>query len=175
MHDRKVATPSRSPPMQLIRRLPFTFALGLVSLAIVVAVLGFDLELVHVQFLVPAQGQVTRVDDLLAAAALFVAGLLIDRGLAARRAAEIQAQRLRVLKATMRTVHDIVGNFLNGLQLVRLEADDSLPPDVVDLLERLTDETAGKLKALGDLESVPEKQLPVGVVIDYEGARAVKS
>ena len=35
---------------------------------------------------------------------------------------EIQRQRLRVFKATMRTVQDIVNNLLNGLQLVHLEA-----------------------------------------------------
>ena len=34
---------------------------------------------------------------------------------------EIQLQRLRVFKATMRTVQDIVNNLLNSFQLVRLE------------------------------------------------------
>src|SRR5258705_2335557 len=36
---------------------------------------------------------------------------------------EIQLQRLRVFKATMRTVHDIVNTLLNSLQLVHLEAE----------------------------------------------------
>ena len=84
-----------------------------------------------------------------------------------RQAAEVEAQRLHVLKATMRTVHDIVNNFLNGLQLVTLAAGDALPPAAAELLDTLTQDTAAKLKALGDLESVPEKQMAAGVGIDY--------
>jgi hypothetical protein len=40
---------------------------------------------------------------------------------------EIHLQRLRVFKATMRTVQDIVNNLLNGLQLVHLEAEGHMP------------------------------------------------
>ena len=36
---------------------------------------------------------------------------------------EIQLQRLRVFKATMRTVQDLVNNLLNCFQFVRLEAE----------------------------------------------------
>jgi len=43
---------------------------------------------------------------------------------------EIQRQRLRVFKATMTTVHDIVNNFLNSLQLIRLEAEGRLPAEL---------------------------------------------
>ena len=40
---------------------------------------------------------------------------------------EIQHQRLRVFKATMRTVQEIVNNLLQTLQLVHLEAEAELP------------------------------------------------
>jgi hypothetical protein len=71
---------------------------------------------------------------------------------------EIQLQRLRVFKATMRTVQDIVNNLLNGLRLVHLEAEGHVPAEMLELVDRTIQESAVKLKALGDLETVTEKK-----------------
>ncbi len=83
---------------------------------------------------------------------------------------EIQLQRLRVFRATMRTVQDIVNNLLNGLQLVHLEAEDQLPPDMQALIDQVIQEAAVKLKALGDLETVEEKEMAIGQGIEYPGS-----
>ena len=83
---------------------------------------------------------------------------------------EIQLQRQRVFKATMRTVQDIVNNLLNGLQLAHLEAEGQLPADLQALIERVIQEAAVKLKTLGDLETVKEKAMPIGTGIDYPGS-----
>ena len=83
---------------------------------------------------------------------------------------EIQLQRLQVFKATMRTVQDIVNNFLNSLQLVHLEAEGELPVEMLTLVDRLIQEAAVKLKALGDLETIKEKEMVLGLGIDYPGS-----
>jgi hypothetical protein len=83
---------------------------------------------------------------------------------------EIQLQRLRVFKATMRTVQDIVNNFLNTLQLVHLEAEGELPVAMLTLVDRMTQEAAVKLKTLGDLETVTEKEMAIGLGIEYPGS-----
>jgi hypothetical protein len=83
---------------------------------------------------------------------------------------EIQIQRLRVFKATIRTVQDIVNNLLNGFQLVRLEGEGHLPAELLTLVDRLVQEAGVKLKTLGDLESVTEKEMAIGTGIDYPGA-----
>ena len=83
---------------------------------------------------------------------------------------EIQLQRLRVFKATMRTVQDIVNNLLNGLQLVHLEAEGHVPAETLELVDRTIQEAAVKLKALGDLETVTEKEIGFGLGIDYPGS-----
>jgi PAS domain S-box-containing protein len=83
---------------------------------------------------------------------------------------EIQLQRLRVFKATMRTVQDIVNNLLNGFQLVQLEAGNQLPPEMLTLIDQMIDEASTKLKALGGLETVKEKEMAVGLGIDYPGS-----
>ena len=83
---------------------------------------------------------------------------------------EIQLQRLRVFKATMRTVQDIVNNVLNVLRLVHIEAEGQLPAELQTLMDSVIQEASVKLKTLGDLETVNEREMAVGPGIDYPGS-----
>jgi PAS domain S-box-containing protein len=83
---------------------------------------------------------------------------------------EIQLQRMRVFKATIRTVQDIVNNLLNGFLLVRLEGEGHLPAGLLALVDQIVHEADAKLKTLGDLEAVNEKEMAIGTGIDYPGA-----
>jgi PAS domain S-box-containing protein len=83
---------------------------------------------------------------------------------------EIQLQRMRVFKATIRTVQDIVNNLLNTFQLVRFEGEGQLPDELLALVDQMIDEAGVKLKTLGDLETVNEKEMIIGMGIDYPGA-----
>jgi PAS domain S-box-containing protein len=84
------------------------------------------------------------------------------------RTAQIQAERLRTLKATMRTVQDIVTNALTSLQLFRLDAERHVSRTSLDQFDRIIAETAAKLKALGDLEHVVETDMALGTGIDFQ-------
>ncbi len=83
---------------------------------------------------------------------------------------EIQEERLKVLRATMRTVHDIVNNFLTSMQLFQMEAEEknALNPETLELMDNIIQDTAAKLRKLGNLEATPEKQMASGVGIDYD-------
>lgn len=87
-----------------------------------------------------------------------------------RHHADVEAQRLRVFRATMTTVHDLVNNFLANMQLIRMEAEDRLPQDTLDLFDRLIDDNAAELRLLGELEVVREKEMAVGTGIEYPSA-----
>lgn len=115
-----------------------------------------------------------EVDELVFPIGLLSLGWMVDlvrdRRAKARQVV-MREQRLRVLKATMRTVHDIVNNFLNNLRLFQFEAEEknALSPESLQALEDLIDNTAKKLKALGDMEDTPEREVGGGAVfIDYE-------
>ena len=97
-------------------------------------------------------------------------GVLRDLTARKRLHDEVQLQRLRVFKATMRTVQGIVNNFLDGIQLAHLEATGQLPPEMLNLVEGMIQEAAVKLKTLGDLETVTEKEMVMGTGIDYPGS-----
>lgn len=97
-----------------------------------------------------------HVDALIAVALIILIGRSIDvvvAGQKAKREQEIQAQRLIVLKATMRAVQHIVNNGLNELQLFRLDAEGLLQEKSLKLFDEIIHRIAAQLTALGDLES----------------------
>jgi hypothetical protein len=66
----------------------------------------------------------------------------------------------------MTTVQDLVNNFLNNMQLFRMEAEDGpLSSESLKLMDELIFETADKLKSLGDSRSVDEYEMTVGTGI----------
>ena len=59
---------------------------------------------------------------------------------------------------------------LNSFQFVRLEGEGQLPAELLALVDQMVQEASVKLKTLGDLEMVNEKEMAVGTGIDYPGA-----
>jgi PAS domain S-box-containing protein len=82
---------------------------------------------------------------------------------------KLQGERLRVVKVTMRTVQDIVNNCLNQLQLVRFEAEGHVSQDALELFDQSIQETAERLRVLGDLEAYTENQMSMGTGLDSTG------
>lgn len=84
---------------------------------------------------------------------------------------EIREEKLRVLKATMLTVQDITGNFLNSLHFFKLEIEKNktLTPESVTRLDELISDTSQRLNKLGNLAEIREKKMAGDTVgIDYE-------
>ena len=82
------------------------------------------------------------------------------------REAILQAERLRVLQVTMRTVQDIVNNSLNQLQLLRIEAEGHVSANTLALFDQTLRDTAAQLSALGNMETFAEKPMAVGPGLD---------
>jgi signal transduction protein with GAF and PtsI domain len=81
--------------------------------------------------------------------------------------AQLQAERLRVVQVTMRTVQDIVNNCLNQLQLLRLTAEGHVPEESLVLFDQAIHEASAKLRAIADVKSFTEKQMAVGPGLDF--------
>jgi len=96
--------------------------------------------------------------------AILVMGFMYQRELNNK---EIEKQRFQAFRATMVTVQDIVGNFLNSIQLVRMDCDGVLPRESVALFDHLIAEASAHLKALGELDHVHEKPMAIGTGIEY--------
>ena len=79
----------------------------------------------------------------------------------------LQAERLRVVQVTMRTVQDVVNNCLNQLQLLRLSAEGRVPEESLVLFDRAIHETSAKLRAMADVKAFTEKQMAAGPGLDF--------
>jgi hypothetical protein len=91
----------------------------------------------------------------------------LRRDLERRHALHVQAEQLRVVQVTMRTVHDIVNNCLNQLQLLRMDAEEGhVSAESIRLFDEAITDAASQLKRLGDLDVYAEKQLGVGTALD---------
>jgi hypothetical protein len=64
-------------------------------------------------------------------------------------------------------VQDIVNNLLNSLQLVHHEVEGQLPGEMLTVVDGMIQEAAAKLKSLGELETVKEKEMVIGLGIEY--------
>jgi hypothetical protein len=60
----------------------------------------------------------------------------------ADRVTERQAEQLRVVQVTMRTVQDIMNNCLNQLQLLRLDAEGHMPHESVEVFDKAIQEAS---------------------------------
>lgn len=158
-------------------RFPFTLGAAVLAATLVILAVVCHIDVVKWDVAVIDLIERHEVDDLFTAMGLVVVGLLADYALVERRkAAQRDAQRLQVFKATMRTVQEIVNNFLNSFHLLRIDNEDVLRPQTLAMFDRLIEETAVKLRTLRDLEATPEKQLAGGFIgIDYEPAARGRS
>lgn len=95
---------------------------------------------------------------------MVVPAFFVDRAVARRRAheGELHAERLRVLRVTMRTVQDLVNNDRTQLQLLRVEAEGCAAVETEVLFDAAIHHIAAQLTALGDMEAFAEKPMEIG-------------
>ena len=84
--------------------------------------------------------------------------------------ARLQAERLRVVQVTMRTVQDVVNNCLNQLQLLRFSAEGHVPEESLVLFDEAIREASAKLRAIADIKTFTEKRMAVGPGLDFDAA-----
>ena len=82
----------------------------------------------------------------------------------------LQAERLRVVHVTMRTVQHVVNNSLNQLQGLRFEAEGHVPKESLATFDATIHDTFAKLAVLGNLPAYAETPMEVGVGLDDDAA-----
>jgi len=78
----------------------------------------------------------------------------------------LQAERLRVVHVTMRTVQHVVNNSLNQLQGLRFEAEGHVPKESLATFDATIHDTFAQLAVLGNLPAYAETPMEVGVGLD---------
>jgi hypothetical protein len=114
----------------------------------------------------------SEVGEIMIAFLFIVPAFFVDRVVARQRSHEQQlhAEQLRVLRMTMRTVQDIVGNALMSLYMFRAEAEPSVSHQSLALFDHIIADTAERLKKIGDLEAVAETRMSAGMGVEYQSS-----
>lgn len=165
---------TRSPAgARSFRVWPLTTAACCLAILVTVAALTMDTRVapLNLGFLEAIEGsEIAQV----AVAWLLVFGAFRIDQISAARAQRLQwalareAEALRVVHVTMRTVSDIVGNCLTELQLLRMEAEGKVSPEVLELFDHSIRVASERLTAIGNLEAFAEKEMALGVGLDMD-------
>ena len=158
--------------MKPFSRFKATFIVVVSGLLLFFGTLFFDIDLFEKILGFFKSVELYELDEIFLLIFLISIGVAIDLCQIKRKKKqrqEIEKQRLLVLKSTMTTVHNIVNNFLNSLQLFRMEAEktQALEQGTLKLFDSLIRDTSDKLKALGDLDVIPEKHIGGGICDRY--------
>lgn len=154
--------------MRIIYGFKTTYVTALIGILIWLVTYFFNVEVFEHLVALLNKLEQHEADEIALSAFLISIGLVIDLFILKKNREKhitVQKHRLRVLKSTMTTVQEIVNNFLDNIQLFRMEAEEkaALDPESVQLIDFAIFEIADKLRRIGDLESVPERRGPGGI------------
>jgi hypothetical protein len=85
-----------------------------------------------------------------------------------RRRFRMETERIHVLRATMRTVYDVVGNRLNELQLLRMEAEGLVSAEALSVFDEAIRSMMDQLRALTELNRFAERPMVFGPGLDFD-------
>jgi hypothetical protein len=108
----------------------------------------------------------SSVEEIAAVWLIAGAAALVDRRW--RRLIRLQEERARVVRMTMRAVYELVGNSLNDLQLLRLEAEGLVASETIAIFDASIHNTMMRLEALCDTPVIVAKDTAFGPGLDME-------
>jgi hypothetical protein len=170
------SAPKAARARRSTRRLPLTTAAS--SLAVLVTIVAL---LTNTNFAVlnPDFPRLEGSELVQVAAAWFLVFVAArsDQILAARAKALAdesarEAELIRVVHTTMKTVRDIVGSCLTELQHLRVETEGRVPVEALAVFDESILVATSRLSAIEDLEAVAEREVTLGLGLNVDDARA---
>ena len=159
-------TNSQTTPVEILARWnehPLIVGVGLTALFYLVC-LAFEVNVCEMLMHSVSSFEHLQLDELLLGT--LIVGVFTYRRYSHRRRANIYG-------ATAGAAQHVLGNFLQGLQMVKFIAKDSrdIPPAVLELCDRLTGEATSQLKALSSVQHVNEETIWRAVMPASPGER----
>jgi ABC-type multidrug transport system fused ATPase/permease subunit len=148
-----------------IKRIRITLAAIIISFFVVIYDLFIGGVLIgdYIERIISKIGEIT-VDEVVMVLAFISIGILADITLnlfEKRRLERIANEQVRTFRATLSTIHDLVNNSLNGLQLLRLEAasNNALSEESLHTFDSIIQSTAEGLRMIGKIEKIKFKRI----------------
>jgi len=95
-----------------------------------------------------------EIDEFFIPIGIFFVFALFDRQKA--HEFQIEFEKIKVYKAMMSSTHHVLNNFLNQMQLFKLEAEDTpeFDPEILNLYGQIIEEASLQIDALGSITKV---------------------
>jgi len=153
-------------------RFPYSAVALALALLVFAGAVFFHINVFNLPVVNVIDIELSEVGQIMIAFLFIVLAFFVGRMVARQRSHEQQlsAEQLRVLRMTMRTVQDIVGNALMSLYMFRVEAEPSVSHQSLALFDHIIADTAERLKKIGDLEIVAEIRMSTGMGIEYQSS-----
>lgn len=162
-----------SPGMGVWRRFPLTGAAIALAVLVTAAAATMDINVVDLNLSLLERVERSELDEVMTAWGIVVVAFVVDQVIASRgrrQESALDAERLRVVQVTMRSVQDIVGNCLTELQLLRLEAEGAVPAETLALFDESIRVASARLKTIEELRVFAERQMAVGFGLNVDPA-----
>jgi hypothetical protein len=160
---------ARARTRHLLRRFQMTSAAIVLAFAVLLAAVFWNIDVFELPGVNILGIEQSEAGEIALAFLLIVPAFFADQHIMARQIrheAQLQLEQLRVLRVTTRTVHDIVSNNLNQLQLLRLEAEGHVSTKTVRLFDGTLEDIATQLTALGNMAVFAERPMAMGSAFD---------
>jgi hypothetical protein len=155
------------PTLRRMLRFKITIAGVLFAIGVTWAATVFDVNVINVDLRYIVSGiEQNELDEVATVWVLAVVAGALEFRSRRRASTRLAVDQLRVLRTTMRTVQDIVGNSLNELQLLRFEAEGLVPAEALSTFDESIRRTMAQLAAVADLEAFAELPMACGPGLD---------
>lgn len=150
------------------RRYPYTVGALVLVLVVYISILTFDFDIAEVIVESLEYLEAIEADEIFLGLIVITFGVVVDltrRLQKIQTAAVVERERAAVLRSTMRTVLDIVNNFLNSVMLFKVEAERSgaLKSDMLSMMDSTIFQTSEQLKELANVQTIIEKNIGPGL------------
>jgi len=144
------------------------YKLTLIGLAISVVVLliaiFFEVDLFEQLSYFLQSLEKYEVDEFIIPIAIVVAFTLFDL-IRRQRSQKIELEKIKIYQAMMSSTHHILNNFLNKMQLFKMEAEDNpgFNPDILTFYDKIIEDASMKIDALGRVTNINESSIHAAV------------
>lgn len=160
--------------LQKIYKFPASCTTGIIAIGLLISSLIFKVDFFEHILAFLQRSEHIEADEIVLAIIIFLLGISIDLNTQRKKQQiklMLEYERLHTFKTTVRTVQDLVGNFLNNLLFYKMQLDQSgvLDDHALKEINQLIHATAKKLQRLGEINTVIEKEIVEGIfVIDMD-------
>jgi len=144
----------------LIAKYPYAFFGFVLGLGVYVLVVLTEFDLFERLVASMAEVEAYELDEILIPLTIFL-GFMVAEFFRQRFLHLVVEERSKVYRAMLSSSYHVLNNFLNQMQIIKLEAEksDDFDPEILSLYGKIVEDAQNQLDALSKVTDITEKQI----------------